>query len=194
MLVRLCSKTVNCVQDADKELWCIDQDVAPTYRMLAPKSLLQHPHTHAHAGSGVTGLGHKEHERHLARVRKQVQRDRLRSGRRSPDELDVWLGECQRVLSKLMRHQEAWPFCEAVDAEALELPDYYHVVQTPMDLGIVQQRLHSKTYTHLAHFVRDVSLTLDNALRYQTCVNEMYMLHKYMYTYAKRGDTRCILT
>ena len=161
MCACLRSKTVNSTQDADKELWCIeeDEDSPPQSR--------------------------KEREREQARERKKDQRERMKlmqiahGASSAPGEWmsaspEVWMTECERLLSRLMRHSQAWPFNVPVDPVALKLPDYYDVVQTPMDLGTVQERLHEKTYKDAKEFVRDVMLTFDNALDYNPSENFVY--------------------
>jgi len=120
-----------------------------------------------------------EDERALGRERKRKWRERQREGRKHDGTQDLgpdaWRGECERILGKLMRNQEhAWPFCEPVDPVALSLPDYFDVVQTPMDLGEVQQRLSANTYTCSKEFVHDVALTFDNAIRYNPEDNFVY--------------------
>ena len=142
--------------DADKELWCIDDCHVP--------------------------LSKKERVRELARQRKRRQRDRM-SGKGEMDKkwkkesigdsVD-WTGECGVVLAKLMRHERAWPFCEPVDPVALSLPDYLSVIESPMDLRTVSERLNQSKYTNARDFVRDVKLTFENALKYNPEDNFVY--------------------
>jgi hypothetical protein len=85
-----------------------------------------------------------------------------------------WTGECGVVLAKLMRHERAWPFCEPVDPVALSLPDYLSVIESPMDLRTVSERLNQNKYTNARDFVRDVKLTFENALKYNPEDNFVY--------------------
>jgi len=167
------SKTVNGVSDADKEVWVIDEDAVVMCRMSATRPARQLLPDQARKARSL------EEERALGRERKRKWRERQREVRNQDAaenlDPDAWRGECERILGKLMRNQEhAWPFCEPVDPVALSLPDYFDVVQTPMDLGEVQQRLSAKTYTCSKEFVRDVALTFDNALRYNPESNFVY--------------------
>ncbi len=45
---------------------------------------------------------------------------------------------CQKLLSKLMAHEFAWPFNQPVDPVALGLPDYFDKISHPMDFGTIQ--------------------------------------------------------
>ena len=40
-----------------------------------------------------------------------------------------------RLMRKLMRRKNAWPFLDPVDPVALNIPDYPDVVKHPMDLS-----------------------------------------------------------
>lgn len=143
--------------DADKELWCIDDCHVP--------------------------LSKTERVRELARQRKRRQRDRLsekgemekkwKKESIAGDSVE-WSGECGVVLAKLMRHERAWPFCEPVDPVALSLPDYLSVIESPMDLRTVSERLNQNKYTNARDFVRDVKLTFENALKYNPEDNFVY--------------------
>ena len=80
-----------------------------------------------------------------------------------------WAVVCPEVLEKLMNHEDAWPFLEPVDPKALKLKDYTTVIQSPMDLGTVKNRLDDERYDEKKmgeEFSRDVLLTFDNALLY----------------------------
>lgn len=52
----------------------------------------------------------------------------------------IWT-QCASILSTLKKHRYAWPFMQPVDAEALNIPDYYEVISQPMDLSTISQRL-----------------------------------------------------
>lgn len=50
------------------------------------------------------------------------------------------------VLKTLWKHQFAWPFQQPVDAVKLNLPDYYKIIKTPMDMGTIKKRLENNYY------------------------------------------------
>ena len=88
-----------------------------------------------------------------------------------------WAVVCPEVLEKLMNHEDAWPFLEPVDPKALKLKDYTTVIQSPMDLGTVKNRLDDERYDEKKmgeEFSRDVLLTFDNALLYNNEDDEIW--------------------
>jgi hypothetical protein len=72
--------------------------------------------------------------------------------------------------------EKAWPFLEPVDPEALGLPDYFNIIETPMDLSTVKAGLEAGRYSNPAHVLYDVQLTFHNALVYNP---ERDMVHKF---------------
>ena len=46
-----------------------------------------------------------------------------------------------------------WPFLEAVDVVALEIPDYNHVVTSPMDLGTIGAAFEVCVYVYTNLFI-----------------------------------------
>ena len=46
------------------------------------------------------------------------------------------------------------------------LPDYFDVVKTPMDLGSIKKRMENNCYKSILDFAADVRLTFDNAVTY----------------------------
>ena len=51
------------------------------------------------------------------------------------------LGRCLEVIREAMELPSAWPFNEPVDVEALGIPEYLDIIETPMDLGTIARRL-----------------------------------------------------
>jgi hypothetical protein len=47
---------------------------------------------------------------------------------------ESWGWDCF-LLSQIKSHKHAWVFLEPVDAEKLQIPDYFQVIKRPMDLG-----------------------------------------------------------
>jgi len=72
--------------------------------------------------------------------------------------------QCEGLLAGLMNHPSAYPFNAPVDAEALNIPDYYKVVTRPMDLGLVKSQIkEGVVYTIVQDFVDDVRQVWKNA-------------------------------
>jgi Histone acetylation protein/Bromodomain/Zinc finger, ZZ type len=56
----------------------------------------------------------------------------------------------------------------------LGIPDYFHVVKHPMDLGTVRQKLDAGRYRSLEQLQADVVLVFDNALTYNPSLNPIH--------------------
>lgn len=80
------------------------------------------------------------------------------------------------VLKALWKHQFAWPFYQPVDAQKLNLPDYYKIIKHPMDMGTIKKRLES-------HFYRQA----------QDCVSDFNRMFTNCYTYNKPGEDIVIM-
>uniref|UniRef100_A0A8R1XQ58 PHD-type domain-containing protein n=1 Tax=Onchocerca volvulus TaxID=6282 RepID=A0A8R1XQ58_ONCVO len=65
------------------------------------------------------------------------------------------------VFDSLKEHRTSWPFRKAVDRK--EHPDYYSVIEKPMDLSIVQQKLKHYKYHNLEEFMADMTQIFENA-------------------------------
>lgn len=81
---------------------------------------------------------------------------------------------CKQVLIKLMKHKLSWVFNKSVDAAALGLHDYHHIIKCPMDLGTVKSNLGKNFYSSPADFAADVRLTFENALLYNSQGDEVH--------------------
>ena len=57
-----------------------------------------------------------------------------------------------------------------------EFPDYRKVVKRPMDLGTVLKKLLSSGYLNLLDFHADVSLTFENAMRYNPAGHRVHTM------------------
>jgi hypothetical protein len=56
-----------------------------------------------------------------------------------------------------------------VDVEYMQIPDYIDIIKTALDLGTIQKKLKSVSYTSAFDFVPDVRLTFNNAMTYIPC-------------------------
>ncbi|KAJ2259584.1 hypothetical protein GGI01_003552 [Coemansia sp. RSA 376] len=66
------------------------------------------------------------------------------------------------VLGKLKRDERCWPFLKPVDPVALGVPTYFDLVKNPMDMSTIQKKLAKKSYRHVAEFVADIQLIIDD--------------------------------
>lgn len=79
---------------------------------------------------------------------------------------ESWDLAAKKLLSKLWKVNQAWIFHEPVDADKLDIPDYYEVVAEPMDLGTVKNKLNMNKYRHVQEFIDDVHLVFSNCIKY----------------------------
>ncbi|KAI3947800.1 hypothetical protein MKX01_034465 [Papaver californicum] len=68
------------------------------------------------------------------------------------------------ILDRLQKKDTYSVFSEPVDPE--ELPDYFEIIQHPMDFGTVRKKLEVGVYASLEQFEKDVFLICSNAMEY----------------------------
>lgn len=103
--------------------------------------------------------------------------------------------ELQRFLCQLQNHKQAWPFLNPVNRD--EVPGYYDVITSPMDLSTVEERLHQDQYHAPKDLVDDLKLIFSNCQKYndQTTVYSKcaVRLEKYMWSLVKEFPDWCDL-
>ncbi|KAG6008467.1 hypothetical protein E4U21_004489 [Claviceps maximensis] len=81
----------------------------------------------------------------------------------------------EEVLTEIMapRHHEMnqW-FMDPVDAEGLNIPDYYSVIKKPMDLNKVSRMLSGGEISNLREFEKTVRLIFDNCFKFNGPVGQ----------------------
>ncbi|KAI9686451.1 MAG: hypothetical protein M1820_010635 [Bogoriella megaspora] len=95
--------------------------------------------------------------------------------------------EFQRFLYQIQEHNQAWPFLKPVDKN--EVPDYYNVITSPMDLSTMEEKLENGLYTAVGDLVDDLELIFSNCRQYNDA-NTVYpkcatKLEKYMWNLIK---------
>uniref|UniRef100_A0A3B3X6H5 Bromodomain containing 4 n=1 Tax=Poecilia mexicana TaxID=48701 RepID=A0A3B3X6H5_9TELE len=70
------------------------------------------------------------------------------------------------VVKSLWKHQYAWPFHSPVDAIKLNLPDYYSIIKTPMDMGTIKKRLENSYYWNAQECIQDFNTMFTNCYIY----------------------------
>ncbi|CAN6464198.1 unnamed protein product [Victoria cruziana] len=84
--------------------------------------------------------------------------------------------QCENLLKRLMTHQFGWVFNVPVDAVKLKIPDYFHIIRHPMDLGTIKSTLASGAYSSPHEFAADVRLTFSNAMTYNPPGNDVHFM------------------
>jgi len=72
--------------------------------------------------------------------------------------------KCIPLVKKLINHEHGWVFKDAVDPIELGIPDYFDIVDHPMDLTLVKNKLEDGAYKEIAPFERDTKLVFENAI------------------------------
>ncbi|CAK7346021.1 unnamed protein product [Dovyalis caffra] len=70
------------------------------------------------------------------------------------------------ILDRLQKKDTYGVFSEPVDPE--ELPDYFDIVENPMDFSTLRKKLDEGAYTNLEQFEKDVLLICSNAMQYNS--------------------------
>lgn len=95
--------------------------------------------------------------------------------------------ELRRFLYQIQNHEKSWPFLKPVDKD--EVPDYYKVITSPMDLSTVDKKLENGHYSAPKELVDDLVLVFRNCRQYNdatTVYNKCAVrLEKYMWSLVK---------
>ncbi|XP_007041233.2 PREDICTED: SWR1 complex bromodomain subunit bdf1 [Theobroma cacao] len=71
------------------------------------------------------------------------------------------------VIKKVMKMEAAAPFNEPVNPEALGIPDYFDIIDTPMDFGTICNNLENgDKYMNSEDVFKDVQYVWDNCCKY----------------------------
>lgn len=79
---------------------------------------------------------------------------------------DDWKVSCSELLDAIWKSEDAAPFREPVDN--IEHPDYYQVIDTPMDLRSIKEDLLGDNYETPNDFAHDMRLVFTNSRNYNT--------------------------
>ncbi|KAK7429947.1 histone acetyltransferase [Neonectria magnoliae] len=95
--------------------------------------------------------------------------------------------ELRRFLYQIQNHKQAWPFLHPVNRD--EVPDYYKVIESPMDLSTMEEKLEHDSYTTPKDLVSDLKLVFGNCQRYNDATTVYHKcavrLEKHMWTLIK---------
>mmetsp|Transcript_15944 Transcript_15944/g.25819 ORF Transcript_15944/g.25819 Transcript_15944/m.25819 type:complete len:166 (+) Transcript_15944:437-934(+) len=72
--------------------------------------------------------------------------------------------KCLPLAKKLLHHEHGWVFKDPIDPVELGIPEYFDVVEQPMDLTLVVNKLEEGAYKDMAGFVSDTKLVFENAI------------------------------
>ncbi|TPX58022.1 hypothetical protein PhCBS80983_g03420 [Powellomyces hirtus] len=90
---------------------------------------------------------------------------------------------CSQMLAELSKHASAWPFKTPVDPVLAGAPDYFDIIQRPMDLSTVERKLANFQYSEVQEFANDIQLMLNNCFTYNPPTNGVHQLGKSLESY-----------
>lgn len=68
------------------------------------------------------------------------------------------------LLTEMQNHPSNWPFLQPVSRK--EVPDYYEVIEEPMDLSTMEVKLENNAYETFDDFIYDCRLIFNNCRQY----------------------------
>ncbi|CAG9311445.1 unnamed protein product [Blepharisma stoltei] len=92
------------------------------------------------------------------------------------DGLKPWEKPGKRLLNALWRHKHAWIFYEPVDCVKLKIPDYYDVIEHPMDFGTIKKKLNNNVYESGEDLIADFDLVFENCRTYNQPDSDAYLM------------------
>ena len=79
----------------------------------------------------------------------------------------------QKILSSIIKLDEAYEFIEPVDYIKYNIPDYPKIIKHPRDLGSIKTKLEKNKYETLQDFLNDIQLVWDNCHTYNPPFNQI---------------------
>jgi hypothetical protein len=73
---------------------------------------------------------------------------------------------CAQTIKSLKKHKRAIAFLDPVDPIQFNIPDYFDIIKSPMDLGTVERKLAAEEYPTIEAFKADVQLIFNNCYLY----------------------------
>ncbi|EGR31300.1 hypothetical protein IMG5_113370 [Ichthyophthirius multifiliis] len=99
----------------------------------------------------------------------------LQSTGMSPD-----MKQCLQILQKLNKNENATPFLYRVDPILQNCPDYYNIIQEPIDLSQIELNLRQNQYQTKSQFAADVRKVWKNSFIYNRQGTQIYEMTKKM--------------
>lgn len=117
-------------------------------------------------------------DRQLTASKKQ-QQDASRREAAATKRMQELMRQFSAMFRQITKLEWAWPFMDPVDVERLGLHDYYQVIEKPMDLGTIKNRMEAKDgseYKNVREIYADVRLVFKNAMKYNDEGEDVYVM------------------
>lgn len=100
--------------------------------------------------------------------------------------------KCLPIVKRLCGHENGWIFTESVDPIELGIPDYFDVVEHPMDLDLVTKKLENGVYWDIASFRKETRLVFENAILYNGKDSDVGMMAKELLDIFEEELSNCL--
>ncbi|CAI9612240.1 unnamed protein product, partial [Staurois parvus] len=74
------------------------------------------------------------------------------------------LSACEQLVVELVRNEDSWPFMRLVSKA--QVPDYFDIIQKPIALNIIREKVNKCEYSSATEFIEDVQLMFRNCFEY----------------------------
>lgn len=98
------------------------------------------------------------------------------ANRARTDPIVVLCSILEEILNELRDLPDMQPFLFPVNAK--KVPDYYRIIQNPMDLTTMRDKLRQRRYITREEFLSDINLIVDNSTLYNGATNNITMAGK----------------
>lgn len=88
---------------------------------------------------------------------------------------------CRSLINELFKPEHnvyALPFLDPVDWVGMNIPDYPHIIKTPMDLSTISKKFDANVYASAFELEHDVRLIFSNCYKYNSPKGEIYAMGK----------------
>lgn len=122
----------------------------------------------------------KEKGKHIPGLKKH-QQDAARRDAAAAKRMQEIMRQFGSILRQITQHKWAWPFMQPVDVEGLGIPDYYEVIDRPMDFSTIKNQMEAKDgteYKHVRDICSDVRLVFQNAMKYNDDKSDVHAMAK----------------
>ena len=162
------------IPDMHSEGMEVDQDVKDVKPKIEPNEDLDEP---SQASTAAENLASPTPEAKDVKDVKPIKRE-IDVPKKEEVTFDV--EELRKMLIPVWRAvdsaEEASPFRVPVDADLLQIPDYYDVIKNPMDLLTIRNRIDGNYYKSPRNFIADMWQMFDNAWLYNRKNSKVYKL------------------
>ncbi|XP_024361442.1 transcription factor GTE6 isoform X2 [Physcomitrium patens] len=132
---------------------------------------------------GESGTGLKDRDKGCGTLNKKQQYllDNNRGDVARSKRNQELMNQIRGIWRQISQHKWAWPFLKPVDVEGLGLHDYNDVIEKPMDLGTIKNKMDAKDtsgYQHVQEVCDDMRLVFSNAMTYNPEGSDVHVMSK----------------